>query len=278
MGVLSDMESQLGWSGIAGAGAGVRVTEPVFLADPMQVAAGVEITDEFGVLGTGSISVILDSARREARVSILITEGETTRWLELVMYGFSGGLVVQGVMSFDDGSELSGGWIYSSVSGAVVETPGSDAGFAASVSDMLHTGPAGFSAAVGFSLGDGINLIGNITSLIIHYLLDSFIPYTAPTSCTGPTLASTCDPGDVPCQDQISGLCESSIDAIPDVSDAFKKCMKGRCGCGGSTFPTIRLTCAESSDCGPCGGFGDPGGCNIGGQTEWYCDPTTDDC
>jgi len=54
------------------------------------------------------------------------------------------------------------------------------------------------------------------------------------------------------------------------LNTAFKKCMKGRLGCGGSSFPRVRIVCGDPNNCGGCGlGFG----CNIGGSLLHYCDP-----
>jgi len=65
--------------------------------------------------------------------------------------------------------------------------------------------------------------------------------------------------------------------SMPGVSMAFRKSMKGRFGCGGSSHPRLRVTCASASDCGPCGGGA--GGCNILGSTIWYCQaPTLQRC
>jgi len=58
---------------------------------------------------------------------------------------------------------------------------------------------------------------------------------------------------------------------------AFRKCMKGRFGCGGSSHPRLRVTCTSGTDCGPCGG-GNAGECNIFGSDMWYCSNTTDRC
>jgi hypothetical protein len=49
--------------------------------------------------------------------------------------------------------------------------------------------------------------------------------------------------------------------------------MKTRAGCRGSAFQRLRVNCADSDDCGPCGHLPDPaGGCNIGGTRMWYCE------
>jgi hypothetical protein len=61
----------------------------------------------------------------------------------------------------------------------------------------------------------------------------------------------------------------------PGVSTAFKKCMEGRCGCGGSSFGRIRIQCDDDSSCGTCG---DAWGCNLGGSTLTYCDTRNVEC
>ena len=258
---------------------GFRIGEPTVLTG--QVFAPIAISDALGFVGSGSILAMFDEVSREVVLAIETTEGPTHRVLYLTAFAELSVMRISGTIMVDDQPILTGGWLYS---GGLVETPDTDSGFSWAVAEMLHVVPGGGdtapapAAAMGFTLGDLGSMIGNIISMLIHYWRDAFIAYTAPEpgDCDGPTFEDTCEEGDVPCRDQIADLCVAGIDAIPDVSDAFKKCMKGRCGCGGSTFPTIRVTCADSTDCGPCGSGAD--GCNIGGTTEWYCDPGADEC
>jgi len=59
------------------------------------------------------------------------------------------------------------------------------------------------------------------------------------------------------------------------VSTIYEKCIKGRCGCGGSSFPRAHIRCDDANDCGGCGlGFG----CNLGGSTLLFCDPRLNLC
>jgi len=196
---------------------------------------------------------------------------------QLSILHIEGSITVHDSTIPDDWTVLEGGWLYAA--GMIVETSGTAPAFSFEVASMLHTVPVGMGAArAGFSLGDLGSLIGNFLSMLIHYWQDARIPYTPPEDCTGPTVTASCEVGDLPCRYDIDDVCVAGIDAIPGVSTAFKKCMKGRCGCGGSTFPPIRITCADSSQCGPCGFWGETYGCNLGGTTEWYRDPRPDPC
>jgi len=58
-------------------------------------------------------------------------------------------------------------------------------------------------------------------------------------------------------------------------STAFRQCMEGRFGCGGSSFPRVRIVCDDSNDCGGCGLRL---GCNLGGSTVFYCDSSNAPC
>ncbi len=78
----------------------------------------------------------------------------------------------------------------------------------------------------------------------------------------------------MPCDVKLPDMCEK-IDELPGVSNAFKQCMQGRCGCGGSHHKRLKISCADKNDCGPCGSSR---GCSLGGSQMWYCDPTTDEC
>ncbi|MEK6675828.1 MAG: hypothetical protein AABZ47_09260 [Planctomycetota bacterium] len=119
---------------------------------------------------------------------------------------------------------------------------------------------------------------GNIASHLVTTIVDLFRPYTPPTSCSGPIVhngaGQSCENVTVPCLSVLDDLC-LKIDDIPNVSVTFKKCMKGRCGCGGSSTKRLRISCDDSDDCGPCG---NAGGCNIAGSTAWYCDGSQDEC
>jgi hypothetical protein len=161
----------------------------------------------------------------------------------------------------------SGGWIYSAGGGAQ-EDPNSEPGFHGDAAAMLHCG----GAVAALSPQDVLSFIANVASMMVYYVLDALIPYTPPTSCTGPSISDgsgqSCENADIPCADDLDNMC-LGIDDLPGVSNAFKKCMKGRCGCGGSTFPRLRISCADVTNCGPCGSGA--GGCNLAGSQIWYC-------
>lgn len=120
----------------------------------------------------------------------------------------------------------------------------------------------------------------NIISSGIAGIIDIFRPYTPPTACNGPLIndgaGQSCEDVDVPCADILDDMC-LLIDSLPNVSTAFKKCMKGRCGCGGSSHARARMTCAESDACGPCEGV-EADGCNSGGPQLWYCGDDLSEC
>ena len=280
VGLIGQMERDLSAAGLPGVETGVNLGEPVIQTEPtMQGESWIILSDEFGPFAGGTAVVTVDSVGREVRAVVEITEDAVTRTFEQTVWGIGQTLFVRGTITFEDGTALSGGWTYSAAEG-VVEDGDCDPGFSDEVAAMFHVGyvGGGGAAPVFLALEDLLTLIGNILKMIVNYILDAFIPYEPPESCDGPIIEGSCEPGDVYCQDDIAGFCEAGIDDIPGVSNAFKKCMKGRCGCGGSTFPRTRITCADSSDCGPCAAFGNAGGCNIAGATVWYCDATDDPC
>ena len=123
-----------------------------------------------------------------------------------------------------------------------------------------------------------------LAPLGLHYILDVFIPYEPPErdDCEGPRIldgdGESCENVDIPCVGDFQRMC-GEIDNLTDVADSFKQCMRGRCGCGGSTHGRMRIRCEDEDDCGPCGGLVDQAyGCNIGGSLLWYCDPTEFPC
>jgi hypothetical protein len=130
-------------------------------------------------------------------------------------------------------------------------------------------------AVSGLSLEHTLQLIANAALIGVNYFIDLFTPYTPPTTCSGPFFydgpGQSCEGRTISCKDRL-GEMSLLIDGLTGVSDGFKQCMKGRAGCGGSAFPRLRVSCAGSDNCGPCGDFPDPaGGCNIGGTRMWYC-------
>jgi hypothetical protein len=172
----------------------------------------------------------------------------------------------------------SGGWIYSAGGGAR-EDPNSEPGFHDDAALMFGCAAAG-AAAAALSLADLLTEIANIAQMIINYLLDLLIPYTPPTSCTGASISDgtgqSCNGVNIPCRNDLDEMC-LKVGDIPGVSVAFKKCMKGRCGCGGSRFRKAFISCADQDNCGPCRGT-PAGGCSINGSQMWYCTTTSNAC
>jgi len=175
-----------------------------------------------------------------------------------------------------------GGWVYAPGAGPSAD-PDSDAGFEGAIAEMLSCSDGNIAA--GFSIGSVIGLVGNAINIGIHYIIDIFHTYTPPTSCLGPQIldgsGQSCQGVNIPCRD-VLGDVALYIDRIPGVSTAFKRCMKGRLGCGGSSFRRLRVKCDSYMDCGSCG-TPPPGieywGCNIAGATLWYCAPSgASDC
>lgn len=95
-------------------------------------------------------------------------------------------------------------------------------------------GGAANSAAL--TLGDILTFLGNVATMAVNYLLDLLIPYTPPTACDGPFIydgaEQSCADVNIPCAADLSEMC-LNIDDLTQVSNAFKQCMGGRCGCGG---------------------------------------------
>jgi len=93
----------------------------------------------------------------------------------------------------------------------------------------------------------------------------------------------SCDGVDIPCREDLDDVA-LYLNDLPGVSTAFKKCMKGRLGCGGSSFRRLRVKCDDVDSCGPCAPLQEcinNGclGCNLGGSTLFYCiKATTSDC
>jgi len=166
---------------------------------------------------------------------------------------------------------LVGGWTWSVASGPQID-PASNSGFQAAVAEMLNltTASGGSVAAGGFDLGTILTWLANVTKLGINYIRDWFIQYTPPTSCIGPIVedgaGQSCENAGLLCGNDLADMCLNIAD-MPG-STGFKKCMKGRCGCGGSSFPRLKIKCAATSDCGVCGLAG---GCSLVGDDAWYC-------
>jgi len=104
--------------------------------------------------------------------------------------------------------------------------------------------------------------------------------YNDPPWRSGPKIldgsGESCDGVDIACREDLDDVA-LYLNDLPGVSTAFKKCMKGRLGCGGSSFRRLRIECAPGEDCGPCSYIASDG-CNIGGSRLWYCDAITKAC
>jgi putative flippase GtrA len=165
-----------------------------------------------------------------------------------------------------------GGWTYSDATGPL-EAAGSDAGFHDQAAAMFNLAAASNAAtAQAISLSTVLQFLSNVAQLLANYTLDRFVAWSAPTTCFAPQIRSSCNNVNVSCSSgqTLKELCKK-IGNIPDVSQAFKKCMKGRCACGGSYHPRLRVECDTDGTCNVCGSGA--GGCNNGGTSMWYCQP-----
>lgn len=274
---LVDAEAALG---------SVDASEPsvTVLASSTQAVFAIQIADASGLHRQGTATVT--GCQPDGGVGLLVALSNddgvngATRWwtLQLTAFTWSDVLTMTGSLVIDDvpagSTTLQGGWSYAPASGPL-EDPNSDPGFTVGVIEMFNiTSPPEAGSVAGFSLGSLLQMAGNILQLGINYLLDLTIPYTPPTSCLGPSISSSSCGGTVPCSNKLKGLCEK-LDDLPGVDTSFKKCMKGRCGCGGSFFARLQVTCATSPDCGPCGAAG---GCSLFGSRIWFCEPNSGPC
>lgn len=254
---------------------------------PTSLAGGTNPTGslplELHVLGaavaTGQANMTWHEGDEYMEYTFVLVEGDVTRTLEQTMTVVNGVMEVWGTLTVVDAAMqqttvITGGWTYSSTSGPV-EDPASEEGFLEEVAEMFHAYPPGPLAAGLPSLPSIITGIGNGLSMLINYFRDLFIKYTPPTSCSGPSFTSSCDGSPVPCQDSLGEAC-LLIDDLTQVSTAFKKCMKGRCGCGGSSFGRVSFTCDDDSSCGPCGSG--VVGCSLLGVAAWYCEDSNNAC
>ncbi len=166
-----------------------------------------------------------------------------------------------------------GGWTYTVAHGLETDE-GTDEELAETLIEVFGCDPQ---AALALSLANLLQDIVNGIALVVNYVVDFFTPYTPPTQCDGPLFydgsGQSCDGVSIPCKDDLSDMSEL-IDGMPGASNALKKCMKGRAGCGGSAFERLRISCDDPDDCGPCGelpGENDIIGCSRAGTRIWYC-------
>jgi hypothetical protein len=241
----------------------------------------VTLKDGTGSVAVGQLVVLTEAGMPPAQVHLELAEGTVTRRLWLLLGALSGnGVRLSGLLLVDDGFSTSiweGGWLYTEANG-LVAVPDSQPEFFDEVATMFHVlmpAPAdGNIASRGFSIATAFASIAGIASLVVNYILDLFIPYEPPTTCLGPIVdngnGGTCSEDDVACADQLAEAC-AGIDDLPGVSTAFKKCMKGRCGCGGSRHRRARVSCDFDGSCGVCTSSSVIG-CNLpGGTVASYC-------
>lgn len=265
------------------------LTTNLQLDEPVPNASGGDIAlsvfNDTGTARTGTSSVACGTGAGNVLVTFEVTDedpsgGGITQGWTLVMSLWQDGTMLHldgtmmHVVAFGATTTYTGGWTYSDADGPLLD-PASEVGFPEAVAAMFNLGlpPGGATAAAGGFFGSLISLIGNVVQITINYIRDIGIPYTPPIFCLGPNIdTSRCASGAISCLGVIGDLA-LKIDQIPNVSLGFKKCMKGRMGCGGSHHPRIRTTCRSSNDCGPCAAFrpGALAGCSLGGTTNWYC-------
>jgi len=261
----------------------LNVGEPYYLTSQpqMESSSDIFIYQDETLLATGFTTVVADPTTGSVDLVVELTEAGVTRTLEQLISLADGVLTTWGTMTIDDGanppSVLAGGWIYSVEDGLQLD-PDTDAGFVDAAAAMIHVPDVG---GRGFSLGAIFSWIGNVANMGINYILDIFTPYTPPTTCLGPVIydgaGQSCEGVDIPCKDDLGDMCET-LDGLTGVSVAFKKCMKGRCGCGGSNHRRARISCDDDTDCGPCRTGPSYSGCSLGGSRIWYCNDTDSAC
>ncbi|MEK6675743.1 MAG: hypothetical protein AABZ47_08820 [Planctomycetota bacterium] len=267
-------------------GVSMRLSEPT-------VQSGLPISSAFAFvtlsvpgadIGSGELSIVANSDTGVVNFRMEIVEFDAVRILDLDVTLSGGVLLEWGTLSVDTGATTttySGGWVYTHADGLSTH-PDSDEGFHDEAAVMFHVilpepERKGRSLRAPPLLSTIFAHIGNIASHLVVSIIDAFRPYTAPTSCSGPIVyngaGQSCENA-FPCLTILEDLC-LKIDEIPDVSVAFKKCMKGRCGCGGSSHRRLRISCDDASDCGSCGSVP---GCSNFGATIWYCENNNLEC
>jgi len=239
---------------------------------------GIGTTEVTANLNTPGVDVLMETTDEDP----VTPSGPSRRWTLTMTVSVSQGTVYMwGTLDYIrfiplETATYTGGWTYSPTTGPL-ENPASDPGFHSEVENIFgcQTTVAG-----AHSIGSILSLVGNGIGMWLNYLRDLYRPYTAPSTCLGPSIANgsgqSCDGVDIPCADDLSEV-STYLDDLTGVSTQFKKCLKGRLGCGGSSFPRLRITCADSDSCGPCS-YTDAAGCNIGGTAIWYCSPTANPC
>jgi hypothetical protein len=277
---LAEMDKALG-STLTGSCARLEVDVPTPLgcSPDMQATSTALLYDSAGLISTGNITLTVHSTQGTADLVVQLTEASRRSTLSQTVRVENGLLRLWGTLQVDRGlvgkTERTGGWVYSA-GGGPQEDPNSAPGFHDDAAAMFHCA----SAVAAFSLQGVVYQFTNAIQMLIDYILNQWIPYTPPTSCTGPSIrdapGQSCAGVNIPCKNDLPDMC-LSIGDLPGVSNAFKKCMKGRCGCGGSRHKRTFITCDDEKSCGACG-VPPSGiiyyGCSLLGQQLWYCDPS----
>lgn len=257
----------------------LETSEPVITQNSEFMTATSELLlggDTLFAEGTSMVTV--DLLRGDVDMTWTLTETGVTRDLVQSLWVQGDTVYTWGTLSADDGSDpLAGGWVWSQEDGLAVQ-PGSDPGFQDAVEAMLDLS-GGAARASGDFLSTAVDVVVNVATVGVNYLLDVLVPYTPPISCVGPIVSDgagqSCEDPPLACRQKLAEMCEE-IANLPNVTTAFRKCMKGRCGCSGSNHKRARVSCADSDSCGPCV---NAGGCNLAGGTQiWYCQPNADEC
>lgn len=284
---LSDMEDGLAET-VTGSCARLEVGPPTPQAcgPDMGAISYAALYENGELVSNGSVTLTAHPTQGTGDLVVQLSEGGFRDWTLTQTVRLEGGAVrlwgtIERTQVLQVPTIRSGGWSYSAGGGAQ-EDPDSEPGFHDDAALMFRC-TAGGAAAAAFNLADLLTLIANIIQMAINYVLDLFIPYTPPLpgTCTGPSISDgagqSCENVDIPCADGLAEMCESVGD-IPGVSVAFKKCMKGRCGCGGSRHPRANVSCAGVYTCGPCTDPLGAWGCNLLGSQIWYCNPNANMC
>ena len=237
------------------------------------VAVGtIDFFQGYDVVASGTSTVTVDFCTGEVSLETVVSDGATT-WTLVQSVSLNADILsLWGFVQVNGGAMLPGGWDYSTATGAVLN-PGSDPAFAGEVESMFQIAP-GSTAAATLSAGAVAGAVSSILQMIINYIKDQSIPYTPPVSCLGPKILNgsgqSCAGVNILCANRLAEMC-TSINDLPNVSIAFKKCMKGRCGCGGSNHKRLEVACDFVGDCGVCPSYAD--GCNLpGGSRMSYCE------
>jgi hypothetical protein len=281
---LSDIEEALAETVTGACGhLEVNVPTPSACGADMEATSYAVLYENGELVSSGNVTITAHPTQGTADLVVQFTEGGFRSWTLTQTVRLESGVVrlwgtVERIQSLQDPTIRSGGWSYSAEGGAQ-QDPSSEPGFHDDA-DLMFGCAAGGAASAQSLLSDLLSAVANVVQMGINYLLDLTIPYTPPTSCTGLAIqdasGQSCATANVPCKNDLDDMCKK-VGNIPGVSVGFKKCMKGRCGCGGSHFKKSVITCDDSQSCGPCQGVSAQGCSNYGSQI-WYCAITSNMC